>query len=123
MKGVGGLNGWRWIFILVSFQSSSNTYYLADNFYQEGLLTVVVAAMAYYFIANYPNNAKFITDNERTFIHRRLKDDSDATRHEGFTWANVGSAIKDPKCWLYGFAFHTLSLPLYTLSLFLVSAL
>lgn len=31
------------------------------------------------------------------------------------------SAIKDPKVWLYNFVFHTLSLPLYTLSLFLPS--
>ena len=30
-------------------------------------------------------------------------------------------ALKDPKVWLYGLGFHTLSLPLYTLSLFLPS--
>lgn len=30
-------------------------------------------------------------------------------------------ALYDHKCWLYGLAFHTMSLPLYTLSLFLVS--
>ncbi|KAI9702655.1 MAG: hypothetical protein M1820_006161 [Bogoriella megaspora] len=101
MTGVGGLNGWRWIFII------------------EGLLTVVVSLIAYYFIANYPNTAHFLSDGERSYIHKRLKDDSDATQHEGFTWGNVGSALKDPKCWLYGLAFHTLSLPLYTLSLFL----
>jgi hypothetical protein len=29
------------------------------------------------------------------------------------------SALKDYKCWLYGMGFHTMSLPLYTLSLFL----
>ena len=29
------------------------------------------------------------------------------------------AALTDPKCWLYGLTFHTLSLPLYTLSLFL----
>lgn len=31
----------------------------------------------------------------------------------------MNSTFRDPKCWLYGLAFHTLSLPLYTLSLFL----
>lgn len=28
-------------------------------------------------------------------------------------------AFRDPSCWLYGLGFHTMSLPLYTLSLFL----
>ena len=102
MKGVGGLNGWRWIFII------------------EGLLTVVVSAGGYYFICNYPATAPFLSNNERSFIHARLKADCDATQNEAFTWTNVKSALADPKCWLYGFAFHTMSLPLYTLSLFLV---
>ena len=101
MNGVGGLHGWRWIFIL------------------EGLLTVVVSLIAYHFIANYPATAKFLTEEERAFIHARLKASTDATRHEGFTWGNVLLALKDPKVWLYGLGYHTLALPLYTLSLFL----
>ncbi|KAF2663781.1 MFS general substrate transporter [Microthyrium microscopicum] len=103
MRHVGGLNGWRWIFIL------------------EGILTVLVSLFAYFFIVNYPNTAKFLTPEERDFVQARLKADSDATAHEGFSWENVRSALKDPKCWLYGLAFHTMSLPLYTLSLFLPS--
>jgi hypothetical protein len=90
---------------------------------QEGLLTIVVAIAGYWFINNYPDTAKFLSDKERRFIQARLATDSDATRDEAFTWANVLHALKDPKCWLYGFAFHTMSLPLYTLSLFLVSFL
>lgn len=82
-------------------------------------MTVVCATGAYFFIQNYPLTATFLTEPERAFIHHRLKSDNDATNHEPFTWPNVLSALKDPKCWLYGFAFHTLSLPLYTLSLFL----
>ena len=101
MRNVGGLNGWRWIFIL------------------EGLLTVVVSVIAYFFIVNYPSTAKFLTENERAYIHKRLSSNTDATRNEAFTWANVRKAISDPKVWLYGLGFHTMSLPLYTLSLFL----
>jgi hypothetical protein len=89
------------------------------NLQQEGLLTVVIALGAYFYIQNYPNTARFLTESERAFIHARLKSDNDATNIEPFTWPNVFSALRDPKCWLYGLAFHTLSLPLYTLSLFL----
>jgi hypothetical protein len=90
------------------------------NAEQEGLLTIVVSFAGYWFIGNYPDTSKFLSNKERTYIQNRLATDSDATRNEAFTWANVINALKDPKCWLYGFAFHTMSLPLYTLSLFLV---
>lgn len=102
MKGIGGWeNGWHWIFIL------------------EGLATIVVAVAAYFFIYNYPDTAEFLSNAERKFIRDRLASDSDATHNEAFTWANVLKALRDPKCWLYGLSFHTMSLPLYTFSLFL----
>ncbi|KAB8346102.1 hypothetical protein FH972_023150 [Carpinus fangiana] len=101
MDGVGGQEGWRWIFII------------------EGLVTIVIGALAYLFIVNYPATAAFLSDAEKRTIEVRLREDSDATNHEGFTWANVLTAIKDPKCWLYCAGFHAMSLPLYTLSLFL----
>lgn len=82
---------------------------------------MVVAAGAYFFIENYPDTAKFVTPAERDFIHARLASDSDATLHEKFGWDQVIEALKDVKCWLYGLGFHTMSLPLYTFSLFLVS--
>lgn len=99
--------------------SLSSSIITLANGQQEGLLTVVIALGAYFVIQNYPNTASFLTESERAFIHARLKSDNDATNKEPFTWLNAYSAFRDPKCWLYGLAFHTLSLPLYTLSLFL----
>lgn len=92
---VGDYHGWRWIFIL------------------EGLLTIVVAIGAYFFIFNYPETVKWLSEDEREFIVRRVG------KEESFNWAAVREAFTDVKCWLYGLAFHTMSLPLYTLSLFL----
>ena len=80
----------------------------------------MVSCAAYFLVVDYPLTAKFLSDRERAFVHARLKADNDATRNEAFTWANVSKAVKDYKVWLYGLCFHTLSLPLYTLSLFLV---
>ncbi|KAK5045172.1 hypothetical protein LTR84_009505 [Exophiala bonariae] len=103
MRGVGGYGGWRWIFIL------------------EGLLTIVIAAGAYFFIYNYPDTASFLSDSERAAVQHRLKEDSDATEDEAFNWHNVRKAFTDIKVYLYALGFHTMSLPLYTLSLFLPS--
>lgn len=87
---------------------------------QEGLLTVVMSVVAYVWVYNYPATAEFLSDKERNYITFRLKHDNDATREEKFTWSAVVDAVKDPKVWLYGLGFHSMSLPLYTLSLFLV---
>lgn len=83
-------------------------------------MTCVVAVLGYYFVVDWPSKAKFLDNNERSYLNARLKADSDATNNEAFTWHNVLLAFKDPKVWLYCAAYHTLSLPLYTLSLFLV---
>ncbi|KAH8121034.1 MFS general substrate transporter [Trichoderma asperelloides] len=74
----------------------------------EGIVTVIMATIAYWFIENYPDTAKFLTKAERELIKTRLAADSDAMIKEEFTWAA-----------LYSLGFHTMSLPLYTLSLFL----
>ncbi|KAF8753737.1 Major Facilitator Superfamily [Rhizoctonia solani] len=58
MRGVGGLEGWSWIFIL------------------EGLLTIIVAAVAYFFIPDDPSTAHFLTSAERDEVIRRLDDDN-----------------------------------------------
>lgn len=103
MKGVGGKEGWAWIFII------------------EGLLTVVVGFAGFWFIPGWPHKAKFLTENETSYLTARLHADSDSGREEKFSWDGVWDCLKDPKCWLYGLVFHTQSLPLYTLSLFLPS--
>lgn len=55
MDGVGGYEGWRWIFIL------------------EGLLTVIVAFLAFFVLHDFPETATFLTEEERAFVVYRLK--------------------------------------------------
>lgn len=90
------------------------------NSTQEGILTCIIAVAAYWFISNYPNTVSWLSKEEKAFVHARLKADSDATNDEEFRWADVIESAKDIKVWLYGLGFHTMSLPLYTLSLFMV---
>ncbi len=55
MDGAAGLEGWRWIFIL------------------EGILTVVVAVIAFFTIYDFPDTAGFLTPEERAWVVHRLK--------------------------------------------------
>ena len=58
MTGVGGYNGWRWIFII------------------EGLLTVVVAVLGKFFIPDWPETSKFLNPDERALLFRRLREEA-----------------------------------------------
>jgi MFS family permease len=50
MDGTGGKSNWRWVFIL------------------EGILTCLVAIAAFFFVSDFPSNAKWLTESERHFV-------------------------------------------------------
>lgn len=91
MHGVGGLEGWRWIFIL------------------EGLVTVLAAIASYFLLYDFPETASFLTEEERAFVVYRLKyqgqvanktlsDASAALRvaeTDQFSWKYVWQAFTD----------------------------
>ncbi|KAF8481298.1 MFS general substrate transporter [Russula ochroleuca] len=57
MDGIGGRPGWAWIFIL------------------EGLFTILVACASPWVLQDFPESARFLTEAERVYIIRDLKED------------------------------------------------
>ncbi|KAI0304323.1 major facilitator superfamily domain-containing protein [Multifurca ochricompacta] len=88
MEGVGGKRGWQWIFIL------------------EGLLTILISVLAFFFVPTWPQKAKWLTDAERSRLLARLDADSDAAEQEKFAWEYVSQAVLDPLVWGYALLFH-----------------
>lgn len=83
MHGVGGKPGWAWIFIL------------------EGLLTVIAGGVSYWIIADFPDNATFLTEAERTVVIRRLQADAQfSAAGESFKMQYVWKSLADWKTWL-----------------------
>ncbi|KAJ3904179.1 MFS general substrate transporter [Lentinula edodes] len=102
MDGVGGLAGWRWIFIL------------------EGLVTIVVALLSFWVIQDYPENAKFLSEKERVFVIRRLEDDVRlSAAGEQYRKKYVWQSVKDWKTWVAMGIYMGFDGPLYAFSLFL----
>lgn len=117
MNGVAGLAGWQWIFIL------------------EGILTVVVAIIAYFTLYDFPETASFLTAEEKAFVVYRLKyqaqvaaakaGDSSGGRQmmvaqtDEFKWKYVRSAFLDWQIWVNIFVYWGIVCPLYGISLFL----
>jgi sugar phosphate permease len=100
MAGVGGRGGWSWIFIL------------------EGLLTLVVAFIAYWAINDYPRTAKFLSEPERYEVERRLKDDRSSLADE-FNLKYAKDALLDWKIYVHMLITIGIYTPLYSVSLFL----
>ncbi|KAK4984727.1 hypothetical protein LTR66_008395 [Elasticomyces elasticus] len=110
MNGVGGLAGWRWIFIL------------------EGMLTVLVAIAAFFTLHDFPETASFLTPEERAFVTFRLKyDGQDAetdaahrvAQSDEFSWKYVKQAFTDGQVWVNIVVYWGYVCPLYGISLFL----
>lgn len=84
MDGVGGLEGWRWIFIL------------------EGLVTVVLGVGCFWMLPDSPETASFLSPKERSFLATRLENDSGTSAgqvgtHDKFHWPTILAVFKDWK--------------------------
>jgi sugar phosphate permease len=80
MDGVKGKPGWAWIFIL------------------EGLATVVIATISFWMVHDFPDEATFLSDDDRARVIRRLKlDQQSSAEHEEFKLTYLWATLKDWK--------------------------
>ncbi|KAE8146013.1 putative MFS transporter [Aspergillus avenaceus] len=64
MEGVRGYGGWRWVFII------------------EGLITCIVSLVWFFVIPDFPEEVKWLTEEERAFIRAKLAKDSGSAGHD-----------------------------------------
>lgn len=104
MSGIGGRPGWAWIFIL------------------EGLATVLCGFLSIWLVHDFPDEATFLSEQDRARVVRRLKVDKQASaEHEAFSMKYFWMAMKDYKMWLGMIIYMGTDMPLYAFSLFLPS--
>jgi hypothetical protein len=66
----------------------------------EGIITVVIAVIGFWLVHDFPDTAKFLTDDERVRVIGRLQaDDQFSAAGEAFAWSNLTLALKDWKTW------------------------
>lgn len=81
MDGIGGYEGFRWIFII------------------EGLATAVVSALSKLWIVDWPETAKFLTDDERAMLIRKLSVDAGEARMDRLDSKSIKRTLLDWKIW------------------------
>ncbi|KAF7557438.1 hypothetical protein G7Z17_g748 [Cylindrodendrum hubeiense] len=100
MDGIGGLQGWRWIFII------------------EGIFTCFVGMTLPWTLPDSPSTASFLTSAEKAFIKNRLGQDSGTSfgmvqTEERFKWRYLKSAFTDWKIWFTVFIYWGNTVPIY----------
>lgn len=102
MDGVAGVAGWRWIFIV------------------EGAITVLVGVVSFWMVHDFPDEAKFLSAEDRRRVLLRLKEDKQrSTEHEDFRMEYLWAALRDWKTYVGMLIYMGPLMPLYSFSLFL----
>ncbi|KAI8800996.1 major facilitator superfamily domain-containing protein [Cladochytrium replicatum] len=101
MDGAGGVSGWRWVFIL------------------EGLPPVVIGVFVWFFLPDFPSNAKFLSEKERKIAVERLKAEGTDADEIEFSKTQFIGAVTDIKVWLWMFNYLSMVVPVYSISFFL----
>lgn len=101
MGGLGGQEGWRWIF------------------YIEGIATVVAGVIAIFLLHDFPSDKpKFLSENECQHVIDRLHEDSGTSGNEHFSWKQVVAAMSTWKVYIWSLSYIGLCVPFYSLSFF-----
>ncbi|CAE6455054.1 unnamed protein product [Rhizoctonia solani] len=84
-----------------------------------GLATVIAGVASFWIIQDFPDEAKFLTEEERAFVVRRLQsDDQFSAAGEKLRAKYIFQALKDWKTWLGMLCYAGSDGPLYAFSLF-----
>lgn len=85
MDGVGGLEGWRWLFII------------------EGCASVLIAVFTFFFLPDNFESARFLNEDEKAMMRVRAEINARYNGKPDFDWGEVKKAVCDPKlyisCW------------------------
>lgn len=84
-------------------------------FILEGILTCVVSAAFFFVLPDFPEDSKWLSEDERAFVVNRLRSEQGASAVERKTGIkDVANVFKDYKIFLGGFMYFGLIVPAYS---------
>ncbi|MFL9966963.1 MFS transporter, partial [Paraburkholderia sediminicola] len=102
LTGVGGLNGWQWMFLL------------------EGLPTAALGIVCYFALKNKPSEAGWLNDSEKDLVQRVLESDAAGSPSAHASVATeFRRAVTDPRVWILAFIYFATACANYTFTFWL----
>ena len=89
MDGLGDLAGWRWLFLL------------------EGLPAIILSVVALFGLPDYPETARMLTEEERTFFQQRLSTTAPSGKTGNWDFKTLKVLFADPT--VYTFSIYWLA--------------
>ncbi|CRK40448.1 hypothetical protein BN1723_015720 [Verticillium longisporum] len=83
LNNKGGLNGWQWLFIL------------------EGIPSVIVGVLIWFYLPDYPQTAAWLTPEERAFAVKRLGPYAPSMNDKHWDSAVAKETLSNPMFWLF----------------------
>ncbi|KAF4968641.1 hypothetical protein FSARC_4016 [Fusarium sarcochroum] len=105
MEGLGDVRGWRWVFII------------------PGAVTILMAVPIYFFIADFPDKAKWLNTDELEIVRQRLHEDRGETLEDKVTMRAFLQAALDWKVYVISLMLMIPTATTYALSFFSPSIL
>jgi MFS family permease len=96
-----GLEGWRFMFFGVAIPA------------------IVVGIVAWFYLVDSPAKAKWLTDDEKTWLTAELTAENEAKTDHGHKHPSIRSAFNNSRVWLLCFVYFGFIYGLYTLAFFL----
>ncbi|KAJ5366697.1 hypothetical protein N7541_000638 [Penicillium brevicompactum] len=98
MDGMRGLENWRWIFLL------------------EGIASILVGIAAFFFCADFPQQASWLNEDEKAAVIAKTRNYEDGD--ETVTKSDLAECFKDPKSYLATIMYFTIVIPIYAFAYF-----
>ncbi len=105
MSGVSGLAGWQWLYLL------------------EGLPSVAVGLLVLSLLDDGPSKAKWLTEDERELLLRRVREEEELKSAEGARQQRLAEAFRSGRLWLFALIYFCVVMGLYGISFWLPSIL
>ncbi|KAL4808609.1 major facilitator superfamily domain-containing protein [Aspergillus unguis] len=84
MNRLGGLSGWRWLFIL------------------EGIPAILLAFVALFGLPDYPETARMLTPEERAYVAQRLAKTAPSGKDRSWSWKDLKQLFSSPTVYTFG---------------------
>lgn len=110
MSGKGGLHGWQWLVRTPRASASSEVANTArSQFILEGIPAFIVGIVIYFYLPDFPETAKFLTEEERAFASARMGPFAPKMADKHFDKAAAIACIKEWQFWVFAVTYFCMT--------------